>query len=109
MIVQAYSKLVEIGIPKGRPGDHDGRRSEANPAAPIQVASIDTYRRREHHEADLVIVDEAHSSLSPTYLDVIRHHLDRGATVLGMTATPIKGLAGVYEDLEVVAWAVAIP
>jgi superfamily II DNA or RNA helicase len=79
----------------------------ANPAAPVQVASIYTWRHREPPSADLVIVDEAHRSLAATYLRAIAHYSEAGAVVLGMTATPYRadggGLGDVYEALEVVA------
>ena len=56
---------------------------------PVQVASIDTLHRMPHlPDAQLVIVDEAHMSLSPTW----RKTLDRfpHAKIVGMTATPIR-------------------
>lgn len=73
---------------------------------PVQVASIDTVHRMEHPPvASLLIVDEAHMSLSASF----KTTLDRfpNAKVLGMTATPIgpnrKGLGrasgGLFDSL----------
>ncbi len=76
--------------------------------APIQVASIDTlasYVRngRLHYlpPADLLIVDEAHESVSQKWTSVL--DLYQGAVVVGLTATPARtdgtSLTHVYEDL----------
>jgi superfamily II DNA or RNA helicase len=75
-----------------------------------QVASIDTFRARVMQreiinwpDARLVVIDEAHRSLSPTYLKVIEHYTQRGAAIIGLTATPIrgdgKGLGHVYSNM----------
>lgn len=56
---------------------------------PVQVASIDTLHRMSHPpEASLIIIDECHMALSPTW----RKTLDRypNARVIGATATPIR-------------------
>lgn len=56
---------------------------------PVQVASIDTLHRMTHPPAaDIVIVDEAHMSLSPTWLATLARYPE--ARVIGMTATPIR-------------------
>lgn len=55
----------------------------------VQVASIDTLHRMEHPpEAAVIIVDEAHMSLSPTWRKVLERY--SSAKVIGMTATPIR-------------------
>lgn len=64
---------------------------------PLQIASKDTLHARtksgriDMPEADLLIVDECHLSLSPTWLKLINHYKDRGTHVLGLTATPARG------------------
>lgn len=107
LINQAVDKLVKAGIPTTQVGVLMGADKRQRPSAPIQVASIDTWRNRERPPADLVIVDEAHRSLSPTYRDATAHYGEQGAVVLGMTATPYRadgrGLGDVYEALELVA------
>lgn len=71
------------------------------PQAPVQVASIDTARGRDIAEPDLVIIDEAHRSLSPSYLAIAQRW--PGAVFLGLTATPFrsdnKGLGEFYKYL----------
>jgi len=73
------------------------------PQAPVQVASIDTLRARMLPEADLVVVDECHRSISPGCRDILAHY-DRAA-ILGLTATPYRndgrGLGELYEDLVI--------
>jgi superfamily II DNA or RNA helicase len=106
LIVQTYRKLLEAGIPEDEIGILMADDPRTRPAAPIQIASIDTYRHREPPAADLVIIDEAHRSLAKSYLDAIAHYSELGAVILGMTATPFRadggGLGDVYESLEVV-------
>jgi superfamily II DNA or RNA helicase len=73
----------------------------------VQVASIDTLHRMEQPpHADLIIVDEAHMSLSPTWRKALGRYTCR---VIGMTATPIrldkKGLGrktgGLFDSLVI--------
>ncbi len=107
LIRQTRSKLIAAGVEPMAIGIMMADDPLTNPAAPIQVASIDTFRHRDPPVADLVIVDEAHRSLAPTYTNAIDHYAETGAAVLGMTATPYRadggGLGGVYEAIEVVA------
>lgn len=62
----------------------------------IQVASVQTLARRKWPDADLIIIDEAHS-LHKTITDRISK---RDATVVGLTATPFtKGLGKHYSSV----------
>ncbi len=74
----------------------------------VQVASIDTLRARALKRdrimmprANIVVIDEAHRSLSNTYLQVISEYPE--AVILGLTATPCRtdgrGLGHVYDAL----------
>lgn len=58
--------------------------------AQAQIASIDTLRHRldKVRPCDLLIVDECHHVLAPSWLGVVRHFMASGAKVLGLTATP---------------------
>lgn len=57
------------------------------PTAPIQVCSIDTLRSRKlYPKADLVVYDEAHFAISPSYMEFVDHYPD--AFHLPVTATP---------------------
>ena len=104
LITQCSDKLTKEGIKHGI--------IMAGETAPFwhntQVASIDTLRSRsitnkteELPKADLVIIDEAHRSLSRTYLKIIGMYAD--SQVLGLTATPIrsdgKGLGYIFSDM----------
>jgi len=79
----------------------------------IQVASIQTYSRRIQlvdddgcrrwlHSADLVIFDEAHSSIAPSYKSVLDLYKS-DAVILGLTATPCRadgrGLGAMYQEI----------
>ena len=62
----------------------------------VVVSSIPTERSRVFrrgvwtlHAADLVLVDEAHGNISGTAKEIIDHHLQEDAVVLGFTATPV--------------------
>ncbi len=99
LILQAAEKLraiaagVEVGIIKSgiKPNYH----------APIQVASVQSLKRRLHHlnpnDFGLVIIDEAHHSTAATY----RHILDYfpESYQLGVTATPIRTNGEGFADL----------
>jgi DNA repair protein RadD len=44
-------------------------------------------------KADLIVVDEAHKVLAPTYREAVLSLTDEGTRVLGLTATPGRGMA----------------
>jgi DNA repair protein RadD len=57
--------------------------------------------RRLHNQNNgigLVIVDEAHISVAPTYKDTIQKLLSKGAKLIGLTATPGRGLGIISSD-----------
>lgn len=75
---------------------------------PVQVASADSYlrwrgRKIEDHAPRLVLVDEAHRSLSNGMRKLLDAYRERGSKVLGMTATPVRsdgqGLGRVFTDM----------
>jgi superfamily II DNA or RNA helicase len=59
--------------------------------------------RISNFNAELLIIDEAHRSRSKGLENLIQYHLDKGAKVLGLTATPErldgKSLLDIYEEL----------
>lgn len=74
----------------------------------IQIASIQTEHSRVQrakvralHKAALVIVEEAHVQMGPTVRTILNRHLDEGAAIVGVTATPLD--MGEYYDHLVVA------
>lgn len=67
----------------------------------VQVASIQTLRNRHLPPANLIVVDECHLSVAPTFVELIDQYPD--AVVIGLTATPYrldgKGLRRIYQEL----------
>jgi DNA repair protein RadD len=79
--------------------------ARARPSAPIQIASIDTFRNRRAPPSDIIIIDECHRALSPSYLRML--DIYRDAVHIGLTATPWRadgrGLEEYYQHLVVAA------
>lgn len=105
LIKQARESLMEMEL---RPSViMSGWRYD--PSKALQCASIDTLRERLVKRGKLVItkkpklivIDEAHRSLSKSYRDLIAHFPD--AHVLGLSATPIRsdgrGLGHIYNSM----------
>jgi superfamily II DNA or RNA helicase len=100
LIDQAVAKLqaiaqCQVGVIKSGVG--------RNPAAPVQVASVQTLARSPHScpPPDLVIIDEAHHATSGSYRKILGAFPD--AYQLGVTATPCrldgKGLNDLFDVL----------
>jgi DNA repair protein RadD len=74
------------------------------PGAPVQIASIDTYKNRAKPPADIVIVDECHEGISKSHMAMFANYPD--AIFIGLTATPYRsdgrGLGEFWHHLEVV-------
>jgi DNA repair protein RadD len=97
LVEQAKARLELFGI---RPGvimagwKHNRKR-------PVNVASVQTLIRRQLPEADVIIVDECHHSVSESFKKVLDEYPN--AFVIGLTATPYrtdgKGLGDVYTDI----------
>lgn len=108
-IIMASVPRAELALFKPSAGDLDDvqlwtMHGRSRPSAPVQVASIDTLRRKALPPADLVIIDEAHRALARSYVALREHYTS--ATHVGLTATPYrtdgKGLGGYYDELVVV-------
>ena len=102
LVKQTCDKLNGFGV------DHGIIMSEVRPEGwhGTQVASIDTFRSRfmrkkkyveqyglwryDPPTANVMMIDEAHRSCSPTYTKVIDHYRSK-SIVIGLTATPIRG------------------
>ncbi len=72
------------------------------PWMPVQVVSFNTLLNRKHKpQADVILVDEAHFSVTEKWLDLFREYPD--ALVIGFTATPIrfdgKGLGRYFDSM----------
>ena len=97
IILQTSLKLDAFGIAHGViMSSHKRKNNHA-----VQVASIQTLTRRGKPEADLIIIDECHLSVSKTYQQLINNYPK--ATIIGLTATPQrldgKGLGEIYSEL----------
>jgi DNA repair protein RadD len=83
-----------IGVIQGYHPGTDGTQ-------PVQVASIQTLRRRKLPEADLVLVDEAHE-VHDFYREWMEKPEWKTVPFVGLTATPYsRGLGKLYDDLIV--------
>ena len=101
LIIQARDKMEMMGVDAGIIMANISPNVFSN----VQIASIQTLSSRwdkmDLPEADLVIIDEAHRSMSPTYIKLIRKY-DK-SLIVGLTATPVRadgtGLGAVYTDM----------
>ena len=103
LVMQCSKKLYEFGVEHGV----IMANKSPNPFASVQVCSIQTFTARKDKfdfdkpEANLIILDEAHRSTSNSFQQLIKEYPE--ATVIGLTATPIRsdgqGLGHIYEKL----------
>ena len=102
LVDQTIRTLASLGI--DRVGVMRGDDGRTDPDAPVQVASIQTLARRDRPPADVIILDEAHRSISESYVKNIWQAYPN-ATIVGLTATPCRGdgrpLGEWYEALVV--------
>lgn len=105
LISQAYSRLIQLGVPEMEVGIIMASDPRWRPGAHVQVASIDTLRNRAKPRADVVFVDECHRAVAASYRTIAEYY--PGAVHLGLTATPYRadgsGLSDAYDDLLVVS------
>ena len=105
LIIQTSDKLNDFEV---RHGVIMANHKKENSFATVQVASIDTLKARAITKnkmdlpiADLIIIDEAHRSLSNTYIKLI--NLYSKSLIVGLTATPIRsdgvGLGSIYSHM----------
>ena len=103
LIMQASRKLRDFSVNHGVLMAGKSPNDFAN----VQVASVQTFTSRKDRddftkpEADLVILDEAHRSVSDSFKLLIEEYPE--AFFLGLTATPIRndgrGLGDIYEKI----------
>jgi len=107
LVLQFKAVLKEFGVDAGiiMAG------IESDTKLPCQICTVQTLQRRLQLldpfnnrffiDADLVLIDEAHRSISKTYKDVIELYRDK--ILIGVTATPVgpqgRGLGEVYDAL----------
>lgn len=113
LVNQAAGKLAAFGISCGiiMAGEEDKR----NLYSLVQVASMDTLHARGVRTdrmlmpvADVVIVDEAHLTITKTRRQLLEAYPD--AVIIGLTATPARGdgrgLGEIFDDL-VLSWPIS--
>ena len=99
LIDQTYSKFFQAGMYDV--GIIQANHPLTNPDAPIQIASVQTLRRRKMPKVDLVMPDEAHL-MSRFYLQWTSDPDWQKIPFVALSATPwTKGLGQVYDDLIV--------
>lgn len=103
LINQTAKQLARFGVTDI--GVIRGNDQRVNTDARVQVASIDTLRRREKPLADIIFIDECHRSLADSYAELFAHYPN--ALFIGLTATPFRtdnqGLGGLFQALVVCA------
>lgn len=101
-VFDMHKRASDHGIPHGvLMGDERRERHHA-----VQVCSSDTvYRMNNKPKADLIIIDECHLAMSPTFRKVLDFYPE--ARIIGFTATPVLGngrglgvkSGGIFESL----------
>ena len=107
LLTQALDRLTADGVPVACVGLIRAGRPSTNPAAPVQVASVQTLRAWDRAARPfagarvLIVVDEAHHATAETYRSIAEGY--PGAYTLGLTATPERsdgvGLGAVFDQL----------
>lgn len=93
LVEQITEKLTARKVPVG----HIVAGMKADYTQTVQVASIQTLSRREHPEANLIIIDECHHAKAETYKKLWDIYPD--AKFLGVTATPVRLSGEGFDDL----------
>ncbi len=96
LINQTSDRLLSDGIKHGViQADHIRKNLNYN----IQVCSIQTLARREKINADMIIIDEAHT-LHKAHIDIIKEN--QNIPIIGLSATPFaKGLGKHFDKMIV--------
>lgn len=102
LVHQMVDRLLVAGVPDVLVGVLMANDPRRRPGALVQVASIDTLRRRAAvPPADLLVIDEAHRATAKSYQAIADRYPE--ARVLGLTATPYRadgtGLRTAFDHL----------
>ena len=96
LVLQTSQKLASMGIKHGVI-----MAGIKQTDSPVQVASVQTLSNRDNPNADIIFFDEAHLSVSKSFLDLVEHYSDK--VIIGLTATPIRldgrGLGEIYHEM----------
>jgi superfamily II DNA or RNA helicase len=109
LIDQAYRTLSSLSVQVGVLMAHDERLhgiARLDPAARVQVASVQTFDHRDTDlDVDLIVFDEAHRVMADSYQRIAKKY--KRAAVLGLTATPCRldgrGLGDFFDEMYLVA------
>jgi superfamily II DNA or RNA helicase len=108
MLIEQLSRTArEFGLHFGvRSADALGPK-EMPTTDPMQICSIQTEEARtlkkkvwQLHRASRVIIDEAHLNSGETMQEIVRRHVEAGASLVGLTATPLD-IGHMYDHLIV--------
>lgn len=85
LLKQASKSIGDLGVNHGLISP-----SFTSTFDPVQIASIDTLKNRylRYSPPQLIIVDEFHHCISPTWRKVLDYYISRGTIILGFSATP---------------------
>ncbi len=104
LLIEQLSRGLDLaGMAHGiRAAGHEGRPDELFQVSSIQTEASRVLKRKlwELHKAALVLVDEAHLHGGVTAQQILRRHVEQGAAIVGLTATPID-LGHMYDTLIV--------
>lgn len=103
LIKQLWADLRESGVEAGIIAPYARRTNHV-----VQVASVQTLvAAGAVPDADVVLWDECHHAVAPSYLEIYEMLIRGGAIHIGLTATPARadgtGLAKIYKTLVVAA------
>lgn len=103
LLEQTSNVFGGFGLDHGvRAPGHEDRRELNFQISSIQTEGSRVLRRKvwNLHDADLVLIDEAHQQTGDVTQKILRQHLEAGAAYVGFTATPID-LGNIYDHLVV--------
>lgn len=69
----------------------EGLRRRVIVASRDSLLSCGRYKAKAYERVTLVLVDECHVGMTPRMEEMLRWYEDRGATIVGFSATPYKG------------------
>lgn len=97
LLEQIQERLLQFGIR----GTSITSSKDFDDNYQVTVATIQTLRNRLDIVSNfsLIVVDEAHHSISPSYIKVLDHYTSGSLKILGVTATPQR-LDGIGFDLN---------
>jgi DNA repair protein RadD len=103
LLDQTEGVFAKFGIPFGVRAS--GKDESADHTQPLQLAMIQTEAARKKRraqyslmDADVVFVDEAHGLANGECESILNQHVESGAVIVGVTATP-SGIGHLYTKL----------